>query len=218
MRVVDLIIVVGVLGTVVHVLRYRILRSKIAPMTGGVLVLVGLVLAVLAYLGEAFGLIFPEIVHQAEQASFVGYTIPGWLHWILSRAAFLMVLFGLLLAAFHGKRADLAISRSAEKLNTAQDIVMESESRFRSLFETMSNSIYCYVFDPPMPVTLPLDEQVRRSHDAILTVCNEAFAKSIDGQTPGQIVGSRMRILDGNKDTEAHRSFFGSFVRNELRS
>ena len=129
----------------------------------------------------------------------------------------MLVLTGLALGTAHRKRLERAVTATKGRVEDAQDIVVQSEARFRYLFETTSNSIYCYTFDPPMPISLPLDEQVRRSHDAILTECNQVFAEALEVAKPADVIGTTMGMLDGNKDAEAHFDFFGAFVQNDYR-
>lgn len=107
------------------------------------------------------------------------------------------------------------------KLQESEDQLRESERRFRSLIEQTTDAVFCYEYVPPIPVNLPLEEQVKRLYDGILIECNDVCAKSygpekeredvigrkltdLFGITPGSLdklfrslVQSRYHIVDG---------------------
>jgi len=62
-----------------------------------------------------------------------------------------------------------------------------------------------------------LSEQVRRSHKAILTECNNVFAHELEHEEPADAIGTRLGTLDGSRDAEAHFDFFSTFVENDYR-
>lgn len=185
------------------------------PRRGIGLFVTGVALLTLAYLTEVFvlsGLAGPwGLPTQALLAAGVA----DWGYWLFTRGGILTILAGLILNTIHRRQLETAFAASSTKVRDASEIVVQSEARFRHLFETTSNSIFCYAFDPPMPVDLPTEEQVQRSHDAILVECNKVFAHVLNGQGPWQVIGSRMGDLEGNKDTEAHFDFFSAFVKSD---
>lgn len=214
-RVVDLLLLAIAVGAVLFAGLRRSGTSSLFPITGLIPIVIGLLMFVAAYL---VGVLVPE--DPAPLASMRQPVMPAtfdWLYWTLTRVAFLLILVGLLIGTRHRKKLERQIATSSSRVKYAEDAVTRSETRFRALFETTSNSIFCYTFDPPLPVTLPVEEQIRRSHEAILTECNAAFARSLRGKEPSDIIGSRMGMLDGNKDEDAHAAFFGAFVKNDYR-
>ena len=54
----------------------------------------------------------------------------------------------------------------------------ESEEHYRAFVAQSSEGIWCYAFDTPIPIDLPVDEQIQRAFKAgRLVVCNEAMAR-----------------------------------------
>lgn len=211
---VDLFILVA---TAAAVLLFFVRRKSVNFQFRGIgLALFGLALGLVAFGGQSLLIIRSALPGEAGITSMSGTLLPDWLHWLLSRSAFLLVMAGLLLAELRRRQDEVAIQSSAKTVSRAADYIRASEARFRSLFDTSQNSLFCYTFDPPLPIDLPLEEQVRRSHDAVLTECNKYFAASV-GLPIEELIGTRMGILDGNKDAAAHFDYFGSFVKNDYR-
>ena len=212
----DLFLMLFALAVLAHAASRRKVVRPLYPLTGLIFIGIGTAVFVFVFiaglretyeLGAVFGL---------GPGSWHG-TLPEQLSWTLSRLAFLLTLTGLALGTVHRKRLERTVTSTRGRVEDAQDIVVQSEARFRYLFETTSNSVYCYTFDPPMPVSLPLDEQVRRSHDAILTECNQVFAEALEVAEPADVIGTKMGMLDGNADAEAHFDFFNAFVQGDYR-
>lgn len=204
------------LCTAIAVLLYVIRRDRpvlAVRISGARLALIGLALGLVAYVGETLRLILDS---QHGTAGMPGTLLPDWLYWLLTRAAFLIVLAGLLVSAIQRRQSEIAVQSSVQKVSRAEESIRASEARFRSLFDTSQNSLFCYTFYPPLAINLPLAEQIRRSHDAILTECNRHFATAV-GLPLEELIGTRMGILDANQDSAAHADYFGEFVRSDYR-
>ncbi len=211
---VDLFILVG---TAAILLVFFVRRKSVNLQFRDIgLALFGLALGLVAFSGQLLLMIRSTLPGEAGITSMSGTLLPDWLHWLLTRSAFLLVMAGLLLAELRRRQDAVAMQSFAQTVSRAADCVRASEARFRSLFDTSQSSLFCYTFDPPLPIDLPLDEQVRRSHDAVLTECNQYFAAAV-GLPIEELIGTRMGILDGNKDAAAHFDYFGSFVKNDYR-
>lgn len=215
--VVDFLLLAYVAAVLVYGLARQDRKKSRLPL-GAVLALVsGVALFVFSYIAGVTSLV--EVLDNAGigQPRVFGQEPHNWPEWLTSRVGFLLVLTGLAITTYHRRKLEREVMATRDRVRSAQDVVVQSESRFRHLFETTTNSFFCYTFDPPIPVELPVEEQVKLSHDAILTECNSVFARGVNKQTPREIIGTRMGILDGNKDEEAHRLWFGTFVRNDYR-
>ena len=212
----DLFLMALAILVLVHAATRREFVRPLYPLTGLIFIGAGTVIFVFCFVDGLFETYDVGAIFGNEPGAWGGM-MPEQLSWSLTRFAILLVLTGLGLGTAHRKRLEQAVTATKGRVEDAQDIVVQSEARFRYLFETTSNSIYCYAFDPPMPISLPLDEQVRRSHDAILTECNQVFAEALEAAEPADVIGTRMGILDGNKDAEAHFDFFSAFVQNDYR-
>ena len=207
----------AILGVAIVILVYAVSRKKavrpLYPLSGLIFLVFGTGLFLVAHLGTVIGPLMAEASGQAPS----WILLPEWAYWTSTRIAYVTVLVGLVIGTAHRKRLERDVVQNQDYVRTAQSSILQSENRFRALFETTSNSIYCYTFDPPMPVDLPVKEQIERSHDAVLTECNHVFARELRARSPQEVIGTRMGILDGNKDTEAHEEYFGAFITNDYR-
>ena len=189
----DLILMVFAIFVLVHAATRREFVRPLYPLTGLIFIGAGTVIFVFCFVDGLFETYDVGAMFGNEPGAWGGM-MPEQLSWSLTRFAILLVLTGLGLGTAHRKRLEQAVTVTKGRVEDAQDIVVQSEARFRYLFETTSNSIYCYSFDPPMPISLPLDEQVRRSHDAILTECNQVFAEALEAAEPADVIGTKMGI------------------------
>ena len=211
----------AILGLAIVILIYAVSRNRavrpLYPLHGLVFLVVGTGVFLVAHLSNLIGPMLdpPPLVAADPQSSRM--FLPHWAYWTMTRLSYVTVLVGLVIGTMDRKRLERDVLQNQDFVRTAQSSILQSENRFRALFETTSNSIYCYTFDPPMPIDLPVEEQVRHSHDAVLTECNYVFAHELGARTPQEVIGTRMGILDGNKDTEAHEEYFGAFIANDYR-
>ncbi len=103
--------------------------------------------------------------------------------------------------------------RSASvRVQQAEASVTESESRFRTLIEQFSDAVYCVEFRPPLDVSLDIDEQIRRSYDAVLVDCNTPFARSLGMERTTDVVGKRIGDMGLARDRRSHETFFAALA------
>jgi len=216
LRLVDLAIILGAIAMLFYVTSHRRVRSSL-PTSGRGLILGGVLITVILHLVEISISAFSSEPLAPDSATVLAGPIPEWLHWTLSRAALAMISFGALFAILQRRRYDEKIEASTAKVQAAEDQLIQSEARFRNLFETTTNAVYCYTFDPPMRVSLPVEAQIRRSEQAILTDCNDVFARSLERDSPADIIGTTMTYLDSTKDEEAHARYIQTLIESDYR-
>jgi len=69
------------------------------------------------------------------------------------------------------------LERHNSELQQAFDLLSESEKRYRTLFEISSEGIYQVEFDQPIPIDLPIDEQVQLIYHRLKVVkANSTYA------------------------------------------
>ncbi|HEX8208632.1 MAG TPA: PAS domain-containing protein [Longimicrobium sp.] len=52
------------------------------------------------------------------------------------------------------------------------------EERYRAFVEQSSEGIWCFEFDPPVPLDVPMDEQIEHAYrHGVLLECNDAMAR-----------------------------------------
>ena len=216
-QLVDLAILVATIGSFAYLFGSGMLKSGAVPGSGRSLILAGIALTVIVQVTDLVLTVVQPWSLRLYETGVLSTAMPDWLHWLASRTAFTMIAIGVILTIVQRRKTEESIEFSRELAKAARDRIIKSEARFRLLVEATSNSVYCYAFDPPMPVTLSVDAQVMRSHDAILTECNESFAKDIGIGGIADLIGTRMGILDSNKDSEAYHAFFKAFVESDYR-
>ncbi|MGI9247904.1 MAG: sigma 54-interacting transcriptional regulator, partial [Woeseiaceae bacterium] len=139
------------------------------------------------------------------------------IHLLITTIGFALIAIGLSVALLTRKQTESEILDTRRELEVSKYFEYQAEERFRYLFDSTSNSVYCYRFDPPMPIDLPVAEQVQRSYDAILQDCNVIFARDLEADDPVEVIGSRFGELDSSKDKAAHETYFKTFVEGDYR-
>ena len=215
MSVVDVLVLVTAIA-ILAIGLFRGVMNYDSPLpVGANIVAAGLAIAiighVLYFLAGYFGL-SPD-----NAAYLVDVGTAAWFSWFLSRVAFFMIALGFVMAIINRRNmeADLRSSRSA--LQDLEETQRSKDMRFQYLFNSTSNAMYSYRFDPPIPVDLPESEQVALSYDAKLSQCNQVFARELGGNKPRDVVGQAWSELESSKDRGAHEKMFRQFIANDYR-
>jgi PAS domain S-box-containing protein len=91
------------------------------------------------------------------------------------------------------------------------------EARYRAFIEHSSEGIWCFEFDPPIPVTAPVDEQIAHAYrHGYLSECNDAMARMYGYARAQELVGVRLEsfLPPGEPHTVAYlRRFLESGLR-----
>ena len=76
------------------------------------------------------------------------------------------------------------------------DALTQSEERYRSFVTTISEAIWCYELDVPLPVNLSVALQVRHIYqNARMVECNDIYAREMAGKPQKEVIGQRIRDL-----------------------
>lgn len=99
----------------------------------------------------------------------------------------------------------------------AQQLLHESEMKYRNYINLSIEGIYYMNVGTPIHRSLPLQEQVRLYYEnAFIAECNESFAKAYGYNSKDEIIGTR--IIDLHSDYfEINKASFEIFIKNNYR-
>ena len=213
----ELAVILLVVGLLVYAAAKGFLNTRLLPASSLALIVTGVALAVLvAFGGHFFVWLMPSLASQGEVVETSIMTLQR-VQWLASNLGIVMIAIGFLLAVQHRKRAEDRFVDTRRELEVSKYFEYQAEERFRYLFDSTSNSVYCYRFDPPVAVDSPVEEQIDRSYYAVLQDCNINFARELDADDPSEVIGSLFGYLDSSKDTAAHEAFFKAFIEGDYR-
>jgi PAS domain S-box-containing protein len=92
-----------------------------------------------------------------------------------------------------------------------------SDDRFHSLVKHTSDSIFCYEYNPPISINLPINKQIEMLHDGILVECNDIAAKSYGYTRASEVLGKSLLELF-RAPPGSLNDFFKSFIENGYRT
>ena len=214
--IVDLGVILLLAGLLLFSYSRGFLKNQLLPWYGQ-LIAAGLFLAVLAHVWE-IGYTLLHAGEAEEVQTFVNSFVSiERTHLLITTAGFAIIAVGLSVALFGRKQTEYAIRDTRRELEVSKYFEYQAEERFRYLFDSTTNSVYCYHFEPPMPIDLPVAEQVQRSYNAVLQDCNVVFARELEVDDPSEVIGRRLGDLDSSKDTAAHETYFKTFIEGDYR-
>jgi PAS domain S-box-containing protein len=111
----------------------------------------------------------------------------------------------------------LGVAVDITRHKEAEREIRSSEHRFRTLIEHTTDAIFCYEYDPPIPVDLPIDKQVRRLRSGTLVECNDVCAKAYGAASAKEVVGKQLSELFGTSD-ESIASLFREMIKGGYRT
>jgi PAS domain S-box-containing protein len=93
------------------------------------------------------------------------------------------------------------------KYRESETMLKKTEQRFRSLIEQTTDAVFCYEYNPPIPINLPIDEQVKRLYDGFLVDCNLVCARSYGAENVESVIGRKLTDLFGTSPNSLDRLF-----------
>ena len=97
------------------------------------------------------------------------------------------------------------------------DALIQSEERYRSFVKTISEAIWCYELDVPLPVNLSIALQVRAylPETRAWWSANDIYAREIAGRPQEEVAGRRIRDLF--ELLPERFQFLSAFIRSGYR-
>ncbi|MCB1221738.1 MAG: PAS domain S-box protein [Planctomycetales bacterium] len=109
--------------------------------------------------------------------------------------------------------------RDMTRLIQLQRELEVSEARFRELVERSTEAIWRIEYDPPIPTSLPLPEQVRlMATSSRMAECNDLMARVYDLERAEQIKGQSLLDIANASRIQHVNDMMTSFIRNGYRS
>jgi len=88
--------------------------------------------------------------------------------------------------------------------------------RVSSLIEQTTDAVFCYEYDPPIPVDLPIEDQIRSLYDGVLVECNDVCAKSYGAERAEEVIGRKLTDLFATAPASLDK-LFEELVRGNYR-
>jgi len=101
-----------------------------------------------------------------------------------------------LVEELEGLRRRVSVLEGSENQSVATvDTRKKIDIYLRSLIEMSSGAMFCYGFDNPIPIDLPIEEQVKLMYKCTLVNCNKACAFSYGYEEPDDVIGKSFSEL-----------------------
>ena len=104
-------------------------------------------------------------------------------------------------------------------LKSAQELLKREEG-YRTFIDQSAVGIWRAEYRQPIPVTLPLNEQVELLGFRIIAECNDFMARMYGYSSSNDLVGRKIRdfyYIENNYDEEKTRELLTSFIKNNYK-
>ena len=191
---------------------HGLFKKDRASRVGRALIAAGVVIAGLFCLADILIMTAIPAFLSEQRAMEITSSLHLDLRWIASLLAILLITSGFMIVEYQRRELEEENYQAKTLAADARQRAAESELHFRAMLERSTDSIYCFEFRPPIPVTLPVEEQVARSFDAVLGECNLAFAKAIGVATRDEAIGLRLGDMHSIMSPKSHVHFHRKFI------
>lgn len=89
--------------------------------------------------------------------------------------------------------AELEMERDAQ--SAIEEVLRKNERRYRSLVEQATEPLYCFECTPPIPTSLPVEEQVEQIYQSVLVECNDVFARTVAKDRAEEVINIKFTEL-----------------------
>lgn len=214
--IVDLVVIATVIGVFGFTLISGVLRSRRPLPPAAYIIATGMVVAVISHISDLI-LRFVAI-DIGEAASFTATLFSAtWWHWAASRVAFGLIAIGLVGMVISRRRIEDDLTSNDALIEDLRSSTSKANEHFRYLFETTSDSVYCYALSSPISVHAPLDQRVAATIDAELQQANEVFVRELESDDIDAVIGQKFGVLDSARDEPAHAAMVAAFVESGYR-
>ncbi|MBN1798923.1 MAG: PAS domain-containing protein [Spirochaetales bacterium] len=139
-----------------------------------------------------------RVSHEAEYRM---NTKEGGYKWVLSRGKAVEFDEKHMPLRMVGTHTDITERKNAEQK------LKHTELRLRSLIEQTSDAVFCYEYNPPIPIDLPLEKQIKRLYECVLVDCNLVCAQSYGFERIEDVIGRKLVDLFGTRPGNLNKLF-----------
>nr|NQU94170.1 PAS domain S-box protein [Bacteroidota bacterium] len=109
--------------------------------------------------------------------------------------------------------------RDITERKKAEEALSNSEDRYRNFISQTSEGVYRFELDKPMPLELPVEEQIDFMYDHMfIAECNQAFIKMYGIENMNEIIGKSQKELHGGNQNPANRAALRQFIQSGYRT
>lgn len=123
---------------------------------------------------------------------------------------------------FNGKPAVIGVSTDITENKKHQDEITKSEERYRTFVEQSSEGIFRMELKKPVPIALPLDEQIDMINRSVfIAECNDVFSKMYDEDCAENIIGknpSELKFVNPDGDSRSEKFIMNGYKTHEEES
>ncbi|MEM8685678.1 MAG: GAF domain-containing protein, partial [Pseudomonadota bacterium] len=216
MRALDLVIIAVCAAVFMMIHRKGLVRSRNQTNAGRWMIFAGIVLILGQSLIELVFKVSDPTLSYFSNPVFLPVNVPTSLHWLMTRAGFLLLAFGALYALLERRQAEnLFGDDQARIIKAAQDSVLQLESRFRNLLDTTQDPVYCFAFQQPLKLPATLESLLESAKAARLIECNPHFVEVLGKTSMADSIGIPLGKLDAAGDSAAFEDVFRAFIASD---
>jgi PAS domain S-box-containing protein len=113
----------------------------------------------------------------------------------------------------------IGIARDITDRKQSEEALKESQERYRNFISQVSEGIYRFELDKPMPVKLPVEKQVDFLYNHMfIAECNDSFMKMYGIKDQKDIIGMSQKELHGGSDNPVNREAMRIFIKSGYRT
>ncbi len=118
---------------------------------------------------------------------------------------------------FHGQPCLLSVSTDITARKRIEESLRAGEERYKAFIAHSSEGIYRCEFDQPIPIHLPVEEQIERiGNFGYLAECNDTMARMYGFESAAEVIGKRIGELLPLSE-EANRAYLRACIEGGYR-
>ncbi len=117
------------------------------------------------------------------------------------------------IVSVNGRELVLGIDRDITDRKRSEQIIKDSEERYRSFISQVSEGVYRFECDEPMDLNLPVEEQIDYIYDHFfIAEYNDAFLKMYGFSEQKELMGKSQLDFHGDRTNPANRDILRKFI------